>query len=55
MRNHTVWARDFLQTYYIWFHPVFAFFIVDVNAKCVVHVAMTRAPTQVWTVKGRTS
>jgi hypothetical protein len=31
LRNHTVWACDFLQTYDIWFRPIFAFFIVDVN------------------------
>src|SRR5580700_3178010 len=29
LRNHTVWACDFLQTYDIWFCPIFAFFIVD--------------------------
>jgi putative transposase len=51
LRNHTVWACDFLQSYDIWFRPVFAFFIVDVNAKRVVHVAVTRAPTQAWTVQ----
>jgi putative transposase len=51
LRNHTVWACDFLQTYDIWFRPVFAFFIVDVNAKRVVHVAVTRAPTQAWTAQ----
>jgi hypothetical protein len=44
LRNHTVWACDFLQAYDLWF--VFAFFIIDVNAKRVVHVAVTRAPTQ---------
>jgi transposase InsO family protein len=40
-----------LQTYDIWFRPIFAFFIVDVNAKRVVHVAATRAPTQAWTAQ----
>ena len=49
LRNHTVWACDFLQIYDIWFRPVFAFFIVDVNTKRVVHVAVTRAPTRHWT------
>ncbi len=51
LRNHTVWACDFLQTYDIWFRPLFAFFIIDVNAKRVVHVAVTRAPTQAWTAQ----
>ena len=51
LRNHTVWACDFLQTYDIWFRPVFAFFIIDVNARCVVHLAVTRAPTRQWTAQ----
>ncbi|MGH7437788.1 MAG: integrase core domain-containing protein [Polyangiaceae bacterium] len=51
LRNHTVWACDFLQVYDIWFRPIFAFFLVDVNAKRVVHVAVTRAPTQTWTAQ----
>jgi putative transposase len=46
LRNHIVWACDFLQTCDIWFRPIFAFFIVDVNTRRVVHVAVTRAPTQ---------
>ncbi len=51
LRNHTVWACDFLQAYDLWFRPIFAFFIIDVNAKCVVYFAVTRAPTQVWTAQ----
>jgi putative transposase len=51
LRNHTVWACDFLQTYDIWFRPIYAFFIVDVNAKRVVQVSVTRAPTQAWTAQ----
>jgi uncharacterized protein (DUF433 family) len=51
LRNHTVWACDFLQTYDVWFRPIFAFFIIDINTKRVVHVAVTRAPTQAWTAQ----
>jgi putative transposase len=51
LRNHSVWACDFLQIYDIWFRPIFAFFIIDVNSKRVVHVAVTRAPTQTWTAQ----
>jgi putative transposase len=51
LRNHTVWACDYLQVYDVWFRPIFAFFIVDVSAKRVVHVAVTRAPTQAWTAQ----
>ncbi len=46
LRNHSVWACDFLQTYDIRFRPIFAFVIVDVNTKRVLHIAATRAPTQ---------
>jgi hypothetical protein len=49
LRNHTVWACDFLQTYDIWFRPIFAFFIVDINSKRVVHVGATYNPSQQWT------
>ncbi len=51
LRNHTVWACDFLQTYDLWFRPVFVFFIIDVNARRVVHVVVTRAPTRQWTAQ----
>jgi transposase InsO family protein len=51
LRNHTVWACDFLQTFDVWFRPIFAFFVIDVNAKLVVHVAVTRNPTQQWTAQ----
>jgi hypothetical protein len=51
LRNHTVWACDFLQAYDLWFRPIFAFFIIDVNAKCVLHAAVTRAPTRAWTAQ----
>jgi len=49
-RPHGLGLR-LLQTYDIWFRPIFAFFIVGVNAKRVVHMAVTRAPTQAWTAQ----
>ena len=51
LRNHTVWACDFLQVHDVWFRPIFAFFIVDVNTKRVVHLAVTRNPTEQWTAQ----
>jgi putative transposase len=51
LRNHTVWACDFLQTYDIWFRPMFAFFIIDINTKEVVHVGVTRGPSEKWTAQ----
>lgn len=49
LKSHTVWACDFIQTYDIWFRPLFAFFVVDVNTKQVIHVAVTREPNERWT------
>ena len=51
LRNHTVWACDFLQAYDIWFRPIFAFFVIDINTKRVVHVGVTRSPTAEWTAQ----
>jgi putative transposase len=51
LRNHTVWACDFVQSYDIWFRPIFAFFIVDINSKRVVHLAATYTPSQQWTAQ----
>jgi len=51
LRNHTVRACDFLQVYDVWFRPLFAFFVIDVNTKEVVHVAVTREPSERWTAQ----
>ena len=51
LRNHTVWACDFIQTYDVWFRPIFAFFIVDINSKQVVHLGATYNPSQQWTAQ----
>jgi hypothetical protein len=49
--NHTVWACDFLQVYDVWFRPLFAFFVIDVKSREVIHVGVTRAPTERWTAQ----
>ena len=46
---HQIWAVDFVQTYDIWFRPVFAFFAINLGSREVVHVGVTRAPTRRWT------
>jgi putative transposase len=51
LKNHTVWACDYLQVYDVWFRPLFAFFVINVNSKEVVHVAVTREPTERWTAQ----
>jgi hypothetical protein len=45
---HTVWACDFLQVYDIWFRSLFAFFVIDIKSREVIHVGVTRAPTEQW-------
>jgi putative transposase len=51
LRNHAeqIWACDFVQTYDVWFRPIFALFIVNLGSREVVHVGVTRAPTSRWT------
>jgi transposase InsO family protein len=51
LKTHTVWACDFLQTCDCWFRPIFAFFIVDLHEKRVVHIRVTRAPTEAGTAQ----
>jgi len=50
LRNHTheIWACDFLQLYDAWFRPIYAFFIVTHGNREVVHVNVTRSPTDAW-------
>ncbi len=53
IRNHGdhVWACDFLQTYDVFFRPIFAFFIIEIGTRRVVHVGVTRSPTSAWTAQ----
>ncbi len=48
MRDHNVWVCDYPQVYDVWFRPLFACFVIDVNAKEVVHAAVTREPSERW-------
>jgi len=50
IRNHTddIWACDFLQLYDVWFRPIFAFFVVKHGCREVVHVNVTRSPSDEW-------
>jgi transposase InsO family protein len=47
LRNHVeqTWACDFLQLTDPLFRPVFAFFVVELGSRRVVHVGVTCAPT----------
>lgn len=48
--NHAddIWACDFLQLYDVLFRPIFAFFIVKHGTREVVHVGVTRTPSDRW-------
>ena len=50
LRNHaeTVWACDFLPVTDLLFRPLFAFFVVELATRRVVHVGATRHPTDAW-------
>ncbi|GAB4420947.1 MAG: integrase core domain-containing protein [Anaerolineae bacterium] len=50
LANHaaTIWACDFLQTYDLFFRAIFVFFLVEHGSRRVVHVGVTRAPTDAW-------
>jgi putative transposase len=53
LRNHAaemsgVWACDFLQLTDLFFRPLFAFFIIEIKSRKVMHVNATRSPTDPW-------
>jgi putative transposase len=50
LRTHgrETWACDFLQLTDLFFRPVFAFFVVELGSRRVVHVGVTRSPTDAW-------
>lgn len=50
IRKHAdaIWACDFLQVVALRFRALFAFFIVDRSSRRVVHVGVTRHPTEAW-------
>ena len=53
LRNHThdIWACDVLQLYDAWVRPIYAFFIVAHGTREVVHVNVTRSPTDAWVAR----
>jgi transposase InsO family protein len=46
--RHQTWACDFLQIFDLWFRPIFAFFIVDLGSRQIVHFGVTREPSSTW-------
>ncbi len=50
LRNHAheTWTCDFLPVTDLLFRPLFAFFLVELGSRRVVHVGVTRHPTNAW-------
>ncbi len=50
LRSHAaeIWACDFLQITDLFFRPLFAFFIIELKSRKVIHVGVTRSPTDPW-------
>src|SRR5436309_4449499 len=53
LRNHAgeIWACDFLQVTDLLFRSLFAFFIIELQSRKVIHVGVTRSPTDAWTAQ----
>ena len=50
LHNHAkdVWACDFLQVTDLFFRSLFAFFIIELKSRRVIHMNVTRSPTDLW-------
>jgi len=50
LRNHAahIWACDFIQVTDLFFRPLFAFFLIELQSRKVIHVGVTRSPTDAW-------
>jgi putative transposase len=53
LQNHAadIWACDFLQITDLFFRPLFAFFLIELQSRKVIHVGVTRCPTDAWTAQ----
>jgi putative transposase len=50
LKNHApdTWACDFLPVTDLLFRPVYAFFVIALESRRVIHVGVTRHPTDAW-------
>jgi len=46
-----MWACDFLQVTDLFFRSLFAFVIIELHSRRVIHVGVTRYPTDAWTAQ----
>jgi putative transposase len=46
-----IWACDLLAVTDLFFHSLFVFFIIELRSRRVIHVGVTRSPTEAWTAR----
>jgi putative transposase len=46
-----IWVCDFLQVNDLFFRPLFASFLIELQSRKVIHVGVTRSPTDAWTAQ----
>ena len=46
-----IWACDFLAVTDLFFRSLYAFFIIELHSRKVIHVGVTRSPTDAWTAR----
>ncbi len=53
LRTHAeqIWACDFLPVTDLFFHSLFAFFNTLLHSRKVIHLGVTRCPTDTWTAR----
>jgi putative transposase len=53
LRTHAaqIWACDFLQVTDLFFRPLFAFVIIELKSRRVIHLGVTRFPTDPWVAR----
>src|SRR5215469_14551843 len=45
---HQIWACDFLPVTDLFFRSLFAFFVIELKSRKVIHVGVTRHPSDAW-------
>jgi putative transposase len=46
-----IWSCDFLQVTDLFFRPLFAFVIIELQSRKVIHASVTRSPTDAWVAR----
>lgn len=45
---HAIWACDFVTVTDLYFRPIYAFVLIELATRRVVHIRLTRHPTDLW-------